>query len=158
MIADELKHWGILNQKWGVRRFQNPDGSLTPEGRARYGVGPARDPQKIGYSMSDDELRRMTKRYRQQADFYKARNDYIRAQQDYANLTKKPPSFISKFTDRFFLKPLGDVMEQNTEFAMKSLGASFMKETNSKFADEYIDFIFRKGKNNQNKPNNSNNP
>ena len=34
----ELKHWGILGMHWGIRRYQNPDGSLTPEGRERYGV------------------------------------------------------------------------------------------------------------------------
>ena len=34
--ANYLKHHGILGQKWGKRRFQNEDGSLTPEGRARY--------------------------------------------------------------------------------------------------------------------------
>lgn len=34
---DELYHHGIKGQKWGVRRFQNPDGTLTAEGRKRYG-------------------------------------------------------------------------------------------------------------------------
>ena len=36
---DYLAHHGIKNQKWGQRRFQNYDGSLTSEGRKRYGVG-----------------------------------------------------------------------------------------------------------------------
>lgn len=34
---DSLSHHGIQGQKWGVRRFQNDDGTLTEEGRARYG-------------------------------------------------------------------------------------------------------------------------
>lgn len=33
--GQELYHHGILGQRWGVRRYQNKDGSLTPEGRKR---------------------------------------------------------------------------------------------------------------------------
>lgn len=35
-MGDYLIHWGIKGQKWGNRRFQYKDGSLTPEGRERY--------------------------------------------------------------------------------------------------------------------------
>lgn len=34
--ADELMHYGVSGQKHGLRRYQNEDGTLTPEGRARY--------------------------------------------------------------------------------------------------------------------------
>lgn len=46
----ELFHHGIKGQKWGVRRFQRKDGSLTPAGKKR-----ARD-------MSDEELSSSVKR------------------------------------------------------------------------------------------------
>lgn len=35
IFSNELYHHGVKGQKWGIRRYQNPDGSLTPEGRAR---------------------------------------------------------------------------------------------------------------------------
>lgn len=36
MNNDELMHYGILGMKWGVRRYQNKDGSLTSAGKKRY--------------------------------------------------------------------------------------------------------------------------
>lgn len=37
IIDGELYHHGIKGQRWGIRRYQNPDGSLTELGRKRYG-------------------------------------------------------------------------------------------------------------------------
>jgi len=42
IVENTLKHYGILGMKWGIRRFQNPDGTLTPAGKERY--------RKKGYS------------------------------------------------------------------------------------------------------------
>ena len=37
--TNELQHHGIKGMKWGIRRFQNTDGSLTSAGRKRYNNG-----------------------------------------------------------------------------------------------------------------------
>jgi len=35
-MDNELQHYGILGQRWGIRRYQNKDGSLTTYGEKRY--------------------------------------------------------------------------------------------------------------------------
>lgn len=42
----ELYHYGVKGMKWGVRRYQNKDGSLTPKGKKRYD------------NMTDDKLQK----------------------------------------------------------------------------------------------------
>lgn len=51
-MNNELYHHGILGMKWGVRRYQNKDGSLTPAGKKRYATD----------SMTNEELRSAVKR------------------------------------------------------------------------------------------------
>lgn len=78
---DELYHWGIKGMKWGVRRYQNEDGTLTAAGKKR---------RKASYndevkSMSTDELRRKVNR--------------MYNEQRYIDLTKSSSSRISKTAD-----------------------------------------------------------
>lgn len=43
MQDDYLQHYGIKGMHWGIRRFQNADGSLTSAGKKRYGSGEGSD-------------------------------------------------------------------------------------------------------------------
>lgn len=52
---DYLEHHGIFGMKWGVRRYQNEDGSLTPEGERRYretGYG-----ERLGLTKMDQDIK-----------------------------------------------------------------------------------------------------
>lgn len=52
-MSYELYHHGVKGQRWGVRRYQNKDGSLTPAGKKQKRVNYAEEAK----SMTDEELR-----------------------------------------------------------------------------------------------------
>lgn len=79
--ADELYHHGILGQKWYIRRFQNPDGSLTPEGRMRY-YGNKRTLQR--------DLNRLERKYAEAA------GDKLKANMSSAKIDKQGTHIVRK--------------------------------------------------------------
>lgn len=62
--TNELYHWGVKGMKWGVRRYQNADGSYTSAGKKRRKIGLGRYENKDG-SLTSAGKKRM---YREQFD------------------------------------------------------------------------------------------
>lgn len=52
IINGELYHYGVPGMKWGVRRYQNPDGSLTAEGQKRFAKGYGKNSAKVNYAFA----------------------------------------------------------------------------------------------------------
>ena len=62
MDNNELKHYGVLGMKWGVRRYQNKDGSLTSAGKKRRNSSDVNNGKKaFNDKMSFREKRRLKK-------------------------------------------------------------------------------------------------
>ena len=66
-MSDYILHFGVKGMNWGIRRYQNKDGSLTPEGRKRYGR--SEDSEKVRElrkkpvsAMSNQELETVIRR------------------------------------------------------------------------------------------------
>lgn len=82
-----LKHHGIKGQKWGIRRFRNKDGSLTPLGRKRYSQDDWSDDAKQA-----SELRKKSVSQMSNAELRKM-NERTRLENEYSNLN---PSKVKK--------------------------------------------------------------
>lgn len=133
MTDDELMHWGIKGMKWGVRRFQNKDGSLTPAGEKRRAKleakieklggkksgGSSEDkadaPRKKSASdMSDDELAKAINRARMEDAYRQLRPEPVKE------------SFAKKFVNDA-VKP-----------AMINSGRKFLENGISKLAENLL--------------------
>lgn len=77
--SSELYHHGIKGQRWGVRRYQNPDGTLTNAGKMRYGLSSKLNPSKVEREWAKKIIksdRELNERKKMQSRSTKDENEY----------------------------------------------------------------------------------
>lgn len=72
MENNELNHHGVKGQKWGLRRYQNKDGTLTPAGKKRYA-------QEMERLKKEEKILKNKQRTKAQLDKLSAKEQEIKA-------------------------------------------------------------------------------
>lgn len=130
-MNNELYHYGVLGMRWGVRRYQNKDGTLTAAGKKHSSKNEndqvkkktsssSESDKKTSSIMSDDELRKAVNRLqleKQYRDLYK-------------ELNPKQVSLGKKFVDKVLAPALTETAKNITKDMLNSLAKDLTKKMN----------------------------
>ena len=120
---DELYHWGIKGMRWGVRRYQNEDGSLTNAGKKRY-----YDTKELNKQKSEIEKSRLAYK-KSYSEYDKARNEYF-LNNTPKNLKRLNESKSKFYSDRLSYKKNKLTYDANKEaLRIKDKGLEFRKKS-----------------------------
>lgn len=129
-MVDYLAHFGILGMKWGVRRYQNPDGTLTEEGKRRYGKDSdsSGKPSKKVSEMSDEELATAISRMRNEKAYKDLMSDL------YPEKVTLMDKILSKLKNETIPNTVSKiVMDTTSNFVSKYADAKLEDIINNKF-------------------------
>lgn len=97
----ELRHWGVNGMKWGIRKYQNEDGSYKPGAEGRYyhpnenkrsksvSEDYEKSRSKSRQEMSDDELRTAVNRLNNERQYEQYRKELKKSDEENDSLKKE---------------------------------------------------------------------
>ena len=138
----ELYHHGIKGQKWGIRRFQNSDGTLTEAGKKRYNQQVNKSIRKIDKALSDQHAKNYIDAYNKAAD--KVNNGLI----DLYNQEYKKKygdyddgRYIDLYQDLFTVIQTQEYNKIQRDSIQKSKGYKKVKSLVDKYGKQNLDSI-----------------
>lgn len=142
---DYLIHYGVKGMKWGVRRYQNKDGTLTNKGKKRYVKELRSELQAAGaqgkqwYEMSDDLAR--NDKFKQAlgskfTEVSKARDKFIRMSNE---LEKSYRDNAKNLSEKKLNSLVDDEIKKNKDFYQSWKSRFFDKDGNP--SEELIDYV-----------------
>ena len=122
-LNNELYHHGIKNMKWGIRRFQNKDGSLKPAGKKRYDKEVAKlkaEKKKLRNEISVQKKADKLKQLEKERDVLKAQSKNLKKNSKTTTQEDKQAETIEQKRERLLKSTDAKELYENRALLTKS--------------------------------------